>query len=147
MILWLSQQMSENLLDRYKFNLRFVILDKTRKVGQLIFLHWKYFLFFKTFCFQQSLRFKRKALITSTVVVKLPAGTVKIVHWGLSLSIIREKVDAEKSYSLESLPSFSKHCVFNNLLGVTEMILWLLTANFRIPVGPLQSSFEVFHTL
>ena len=38
---------------------------------------------------------------------------------------LNEKKNAKLYFSLESLPIFSKLCVFNNLIRPTEMILYL----------------------
>ena len=41
---------------------------------------------------------------------------------------------------------FSEICVFNNLLGVTEMILYLPQDLSKKFVDPFESSPEVYHT-
>ena len=71
--------------------MRFVVFDATRKNGPQKFFHWKVCIFFKNFGFQQPLRCYRKGLKTSTLVVKIRCGPLKIALWDFSHSILREK--------------------------------------------------------
>ena len=43
-------------------SLTFVMFDNTRKIGPKSFLHWMVTFFFKTLCFEQTLRFLKKCL-------------------------------------------------------------------------------------
>ena len=89
--------------------LRSIALDILGENRPKPFPHWKVCLFFEKFCFQQLLWCYRIIPVTSTVVVKIPCGPSEIVPWGLSHSIIREKIE-QKLFSLESLPFFKKLC-------------------------------------
>ena len=79
-------------------------------------------LFFSKLCvFQQLLRCYRSDVITSTVIVGIPFEPLQIVPWGLSHSIIRERM-GQNNFLLERLLFFQKFVFFNNFLGVTEVI-------------------------
>ena len=62
-----------------KFSLRLIILDIARKIVQLIFFTETIALFFKNLCFQHFLRCDRNNLITSTISVRKPFGSLQIV--------------------------------------------------------------------
>ena len=94
--------------------------------------------FFSKHCvFQQLLSCYRSDVITSTVIVGIPFGTLQNVPWGLSPSVIREK-KAKTFSSLERLPFFSKHCVFQQLLSCYRSDVITSTVNVGKPFEPLQ---------
>ena len=86
------------------------------------FFLWKVCLFFKSLCFQQLHRCYRINPVTSTVIVKTPCGPSYNVPWGLSHSRVPEKL-GQKLFFTGNFAFFAKICVFNNFLGVTELIL------------------------
>ena len=129
---WVLQKWSCNfhskckntLLSLINSLLRFITLDNGGTIGQkLCFIgKFKSLPLFFILCFQQPLRCYRNDLSTPIVVVRTPCWASQIVSWGLSHSIMGEKI-GQKLFSLEIMHFFSKVCVFNNLVGVTEMIL------------------------
>ena len=104
--------------------LGFVTLERARKNRSKSLLHWKDCLFFHLFCFQQPLRYYRNDLVTSTLTVGLPFGTLLLVPWRLSHSTMRKK-NRSKTFLhwKDCLFLLNFFFVFDNLLGVTEMIL------------------------
>ena len=80
--------------------------------------------FLKIFCFQQPLRCFRNDLLTSTVIVRIPCGPLKVVPWRLSRSIIREN-SGQKTFFTGKFAFFFKSLCFQRLLSVEEMILYL----------------------
>ena len=101
---------------------KFVILDNTRRNGQLIFFTGKIAFLFKNLCFQQPLKCHRNDLTTSTVFFRIPVATLQVVHLGLSHSITRETI-GQNLFFAGKFAFFSKHCVFSNLLGVKQLML------------------------
>ena len=94
------------------------------KVGRDDFFARKIAFFLKNMCFQQPRRWYGNDLITCTITVTILCGFCKLF---LEVFHIRQydKMSAEKVFSVEIDLFFSKTCVFNNLLGVTERILEL----------------------
>ena len=90
-----------------------------KKKGHNSFFIGKFAFFFKNLCFQQPLRSSRNALISSTVIVRIACGPLKIVPWGLSHSIIREKI-GHIVFFTGNIAFFSKICVFSNHLGLKK---------------------------
>ena len=79
-----------------------------RKIGHLFFFTGKIAFLSKNFVSKQPVRCYRKDLISSTVIVKLPAGLLQTVPRGSSHSITREKkakifFQREDSFVLKSL--------------------------------------------
>ena len=105
------------------------MFDNTRKKVHNFFFNGK-FAFFSEICVQH-LRCYRNDLITSTVEIKTPYGPLEVVAWGLLYSIIREKL-VNNLFSPEWLPFFLEICVFNNLLGPKELIVFISTVIVRI---------------
>ena len=68
------------------------MFDKRRKTGPKSFFHWKGCFFFKNLCFQQPVRTRRNALVSSAVIVKLACGPSQIVSCGLSHSMVKGKM-------------------------------------------------------
>ena len=118
--------------------MRFLTLDYTRKKGPKQFLTGKIAFFSKVWVFQQLLRCYRSDLRTCTKIVGILFGPLQIVPWGLSHSIIREKM-AKTFFSLERLLFFSKLCVFQQLLRCYRSDVITSTVIVRIPFGPLQN--------
>ena len=113
----------QNTLWTLKYcTLRFVTLDSVRKNTPKSFIYWKLCVFFKNFCFQQPLRCFRNDLVTSAAIVKIPCGPFQSVPWGLSLSVLPEKI-GQNLFSTGKFAFSSENCVYNNLLGPKEMIL------------------------
>ena len=77
--------------------------------------------FFKKFCFQQPPRCYRTDLVTSTVIAKKPWEPLRMVPWGLSHSIIGEKI-GQNLFFTGKTGFFFKIFVFNKPLGPKEMI-------------------------
>ena len=107
---------------------RFVKFDNRKKNRPNLFLQWNLCLFLlKSFCFQQtacSVLLDRNARISSTVFVKLPFRPLQIVVWGLSDSIIGEKI-GQICFPTGKVAFFSEIFVFNNLLGPKDLIVLL----------------------
>ena len=61
------------------------------KIGQILFFTGK-IAFFRKFCLQQPLRCYRTDVVTSTEMVRVLFGPLKNVPWGLSHSILGEKI-------------------------------------------------------
>ena len=57
-------------------SLTFVMFYNTRGNRRKSFLHWKVCLFLQKFVFSKPFGSRRKGLITSTLIVKLPCGTL-----------------------------------------------------------------------
>ena len=104
-------------------SLRFVTLGNARRNRPKSFPHWKECIFFEKLCFQQPLRCYRIDLVTSTVIVRSPFGLLWIIYWGLPHSMNREKIQQKLFFTGRFCLFFSKIFVFNNFLGVTELIL------------------------
>ena len=62
------------------------------KIGQNLFFTGKTAFFFQSLCLKQPFRCYRIDLLTSTVIVGKPCRPLYFVHWGLSHSIMPEKV-------------------------------------------------------
>ena len=92
----------------------------------------------KLYVFQQLLRCYRSDLITSTKIVGIPFGALQPVPWVFSPSVIREK-KAKTFFSLERLPFFSKHCVFQRLLSCYRSDVITFTVIVGIPFVTLQN--------
>ena len=109
------------LWTRVNRSLRFVTPDNAKKYRPKSFLHRKECIFFfEKLCFQQPLRYYRNDLVTSTVIVRSPCGLLWINYWGLPHSMNREKIQ-QTLFFTGTFAFFSKICVFNNFLGVTEL--------------------------
>ena len=78
-------------------------------------------LFFKILCFQQPPKCYGNDLTTCTLTVRIPYRPNQVVHISFSYSIIRQNV-GRKSFFGGKWFFFSKYCVFNNLVNVTETI-------------------------
>ena len=72
-------------------SLRFVLIHNMTKVGQIIFFHWKCWIFFSKNCVFNNFLGPKNAPITSRVIVRIACGSLKRVPWGLSHSIIPGK--------------------------------------------------------
>ena len=100
--------------------LSLVTLDNTTKMGQKFFLSWKK-LFFELFVSIGFLGPKELILLLPQYLPEYPLDPYKVL---LEASHTRW---FEKSLQLffftEKIAFFSKSCVFNNFLSVTEMIL------------------------
>ena len=117
-----SQKSLWTLVNRY---LRFVTLDNARKSGLKFFLHWTACLFFKIFCFQESIRCYRNDLLISTVNVRIPCGPLLTFRQGLSHSMVRGQIGQNLFFTGKFAFFFKKDFVSNKLLGVTEMFFKL----------------------
>ena len=95
---------------------RFVTPNNARKNGPKTFVIVKTAIFLYV-CFYRGLRSQRKDLVIYTMIVKIPCGP--FINYSLKFVLF----DNTRIYwptcffSLEDQPFFSKHCVFNNLLG------------------------------
>ena len=74
MFLSIAKSLSKHLLDLYIVFFVIFMFDETRKKRPETFHHWKDCLFFKTLCFQQSSSSLKKALISSSVIVRTACG-------------------------------------------------------------------------
>ena len=92
------------------------------KIQQKLFFNGKFAFFFKNLCFQQLFRCNRINPLTWKVNVKRDCGYSYIRPSDLSHSRIREKT-GQKIFFTGKFAFFSKSCVFNNFLGVTELTL------------------------
>ena len=86
------------------------------KIGQNLFFTGKIAFFFKNFCFQQPLGSCRKGLITSTAIVLILFGPVLIFPWGLSHSIVREKIGQNLFFTVK-IAFFSIFFCFQQFLS------------------------------
>ena len=120
--LYFHSNLSENFVDIDSLAAEVCHTRECEKKQAKIFSSLESFLFFQNLCFQQPLRCYRNDLVTSTVIVKIPCGFLWIVPWGLSDSIKREKI-GQKLFLSWKFAFFSKNCVCNNFLGVTEIIV------------------------
>ena len=84
------------------------------KVGQNLFFTGNVVFLSNFFCFQQAMSV-RNDLITSSISARIPCGTIYVVSWHFSYSIIREK-NARIFFSQESLPLLSKIFCFQQTL-------------------------------
>ena len=125
--------------------LRSTTLDESGENTTNTFFHWNVCLFFKNLCFQQLLRCNRIIPITSKAIVKIGCGYSQIRPWGLSHSRMREKT-GQKLFFTGKFAFFSKVCVFNNFLGVTELILYIPQYLSKYFVDPYNVLTEVCHT-
>ena len=111
-----------------------IIREKKAKT----FFHWKDWLFFSKLCvFQQLLRCYRSDVITSTVIVGTPFGHFQNVPWGLSHSIIREKMP--KAFFHWKVCLFIQKFVFHNLSDFLKFDLITSAVKLKLPLGLLQS--------
>ena len=94
-------------------SLGFVTIDNRRK-KKGIFFQGKGCLFSKSFCFHQPLESLTNDVLTSTVKVILPCGTLYVDLLRLSCPILREKIGQNLLFS-GIVTYFSKSFVFNNL--------------------------------
>ena len=81
--------------------MRCVTLDNTMKNGPKFFVIVKTAMFWKV-CFCRHFRYRRKDIIICSLIVKIPCGTMEIVHRYLSIRIFSP---------LEMLPFSEKACV------------------------------------
>ena len=112
--------------------LRFATLDNARKKTPKSFIYWKFCVFFKIFCFQQPLRCYRNGLVTSTVFVKKIRRPFWIVPWGLSHSILREKI-GQKLFLAGKIALFFKNLSLQQPLRSWRKNPITPTAIVRIP--------------
>ena len=101
--------------------LRLITLEDAEKKGQNLLFTGKFAFFFKKLCFQQPLRCYRNKHVISTAAVRMPFAPLSNVPWVLQHCIMREKIG--QNLFTGNFAFFSKICVFNNLLRVTDIIL------------------------
>ena len=115
--------------------LRFVTHEKARKNRPKTLFTWKFAFFFKSFCFQQLLRYYRINPVTSTVIVKKLCWPDQGVNWGLSHSWMRQKIGQNLFFTGKFAFSFKKLC-FQQLLMCYRINPVTSTVIVKIPCGP-----------
>ena len=88
----------------------------------------------------------RSDLTTSTVFVRIPFRHLHIVPWGVSHSITREEIGQNLFFTGKVAFFSSKICVFNNLLGPIELILFLPQQMPEHLVALINSFLRFFYT-
>ena len=123
MVLWLAQRLPKGIVHPHK---KLHEAYHTGYYGKCLsnnYFHWKGCLFFGNLCFQQHLRCSRNDLITSTVIVRILFCPLQTVPWGVSHSILREKIGQNLFFTGKVAFFYSKFCVLNNILGPEEVVV------------------------
>ena len=103
--------MSKYFVNPHKLSLEVCHLENARKNMPKAFLQWKACLnFFKILCFQQPLRCYKNDLVTSTVIVRSSCGLLWIIPWGLSHSIMQEKIGQKLFFTGKIAFFFQRLC-------------------------------------
>ena len=104
------------------------------KIGQNLFFTGKIAFFFQSLCFQQPFRCYRNDLVTSTVIVRSSCGLLWIIPWGLSHSIMQEKI-GQKLFFTGKIAFFFQRLCFQQPFRCYRKYLVTSTVVVKKPCG------------